>query len=205
MTNKILVPFLFLTFGFLSIQANANANEPRLKSVLSQSAFEIEVKARDNNVPEMDLIYGLFQRGYYLTAISFATALAEKDDANAQTFLGEMNRLGLGIEKNLELAFSWYKLGADNGNREAAFQVAFHYLDGIGTEKDKKVAASYFEIAADKGHVLALYNIGLMYLSGEVLEKSYKNAADRLLIAAKEGNADAQFAMGGTLPERTWG
>ena len=110
--------------------SNATAEKTKLRSVLSVSAGAVEAQALENEIPEIDIVYGLFQRSYFLSAIAAATPLAEKGNADAQTLLGEMNRLGLGIEKNLEEAFNWYKLGADNGNREAAFQVAFHYLDG---------------------------------------------------------------------------
>lgn len=146
--------------------------------------------------PGADVAYGYFQRGLYLSALASATELAETGDAAAQTLIGELYRQGLGVKKDQEIAFSWFKLGADNGNREAAFQLGFMHLDGIGTKKNKKEAAKYFSIAAEQNHVLALYNIGLMRLTGEVLEKNFEIAAAALLKAAKLGNHDAQFAIG---------
>lgn len=143
-----------------------------------------------------DVAYGYFQRGLYLSALAAATDLAEVSDGAAQALIGELYRQGLGVKKDQKIAFSWFKLGADNNNREAAFQLGFMHLDGIGTEINKEEAAKYFAIAAEQNHVLGLYNIGLMRLTGEVLEKDLKIAADNLLKAAKLGNHDAQFAIG---------
>lgn len=146
--------------------------------------------------PGADVAYGYFQRGLYLSALAAATDLAEAGDGAAQALIGELYRQGLGVKKDQKIAFSWFKLGADNKNREAAFQLGFMHLDGIGTEKNKTEAAKYFSIAAEQNHVLGLYNIGLMRLTGEVLEKDFKIAAEHLLKAAKLGNHDAQFAIG---------
>ncbi|MEP1443560.1 MAG: tetratricopeptide repeat protein [Hyphomicrobiales bacterium] len=146
--------------------------------------------------PGADIAYGYFQRGLYLSALAAATDLAETGDGAAQALIGELYRQGLGVKKDQKIAFSWFKLGADNNNREAAFQLGFMHLDGIGTEKNKEEAAKYFSIAAEQNHVLGLYNVGLMRLTGEVLKKDVKVAADNLLRAAKLGNHDAQFAMG---------
>ena len=146
--------------------------------------------------PGADVAYGYFQRGLYLSALAAATDLAETGDGAAQALIGELYRQGLGVVKDQKIAFSWFKLGADNNNREAAFQLGFMHLDGIGTEQNKQEAARYFSIAAEQNHVLGLYNVGLMRLTGEVLEKDLTIAADHLLRAAKLGNHDAQFAMG---------
>ncbi|MEP3232519.1 MAG: tetratricopeptide repeat protein [Hyphomicrobiales bacterium] len=146
--------------------------------------------------PDADVAYGYFQRGLYLSALAVATDLAEIGDGAAQALIGELYRQGLGVVKDQKIAFSWFKLGADNNNREAAFQLGFMHLDGIGTERNKQEAAKYFTIAAEQNHVLGLYNIGLMRLTGEVLEKDIELAADSLLKAAKLGNHDAQFAIG---------
>ena len=146
--------------------------------------------------PDADVAYGYFQRGLYLSALAVATDLAETGDGAAQALIGELYRQGLGVKKDQKIAFSWFQLGADNKNREAAFQLGFMHLDGIGTERNKQEAAKYFSIAAEQNHVLGLYNVGLMRLTGEVLGKDVKLAADNLLKAAKLGNHDAQFAIG---------
>lgn len=43
-------------------------------------------------------------------------AMAEKGDAHAQYFLGEMHEQGLGTRQNLDEAFKWYEKAAEKGD-----------------------------------------------------------------------------------------
>lgn len=43
-------------------------------------------------------------------------AMAEKGDARAQYFLGEMHEQGLGTQQNLDEAFKWYEKAAEKGD-----------------------------------------------------------------------------------------
>src|SRR5580704_388518 len=48
--------------------------------------------------PELDLAFGAFQRGYFLTAFRLATQRVEdKGDAKSMTLLGELYANGLGV------------------------------------------------------------------------------------------------------------
>lgn len=50
--------------------------------------------------------------------------LAKKGRAAAQYYLGEMYEQGLGTKQNLDEAFKWYKLSADQGHRLAKYKMA---------------------------------------------------------------------------------
>ena len=46
-------------------------------------------------------------------------SMAEKGDAQAQYYLGEMHEQGLGTEQNINEAFKWYAKAAERGDRMA--------------------------------------------------------------------------------------
>ena len=48
----------------------------------------------------VDLAYGAFQRGFYLTAFNEATKRAQQNDPAAMTLLGELYAQGLGIGRD---------------------------------------------------------------------------------------------------------
>ncbi|MFI4972856.1 MAG: sel1 repeat family protein, partial [Hyphomicrobiales bacterium] len=48
----------------------------------------------------LDIAYGAFQRGYYLTALAEATKRAQQNDTAAMTLLGEIYAQGLGVGRD---------------------------------------------------------------------------------------------------------
>ncbi|HEY4921860.1 MAG TPA: hypothetical protein VII40_17285, partial [Xanthobacteraceae bacterium] len=54
-----------------------------------------------NAAHELDLAYGAFQRGYYLTAFAEATKrINEKGDPKSMTLIAELYANGLGVANN---------------------------------------------------------------------------------------------------------
>src|SRR5690606_20276350 len=65
----------------------------------------------------VDLAFGAFQRGYFLTALELALPRAEEGDAAAQTLIAELYAKGLGVSQNDQRAAGWYQLASNNGDR----------------------------------------------------------------------------------------
>ena len=63
----------------------------------------------------IDIAYGAFQRGHYLTALNEATKRAQQNDPAAMTLLGEIYAQGLGVGRDDAKAAQWYKLAAAQG------------------------------------------------------------------------------------------
>ena len=83
--------------------------------------------------PNVDLVYGAFQRGQYKTAFDLATQRAqEKSDPKAMTMLGELYANGFGVKRDYAKAIEWYKRASDAGDREAMFALAMLRLSGRG-------------------------------------------------------------------------
>src|SRR5271170_6050379 len=66
---------------------------------------------------ELDMAYGAFQRGYFLTAFQLATErVTDKADPKSMTLLGELYAGGLAVARDDAKAAEWYKLAADRGD-----------------------------------------------------------------------------------------
>ena len=144
---------------------------------------------------EVDLAYGAFQRGFYLSAFSLAIPRAEKGDVAAQTLLGLIYEGGYGVPQNLEEAVAWYEFAAAGGEREAQFALGMMYLDGRGVERDRSRAADYLEMAAGGDKTTAKYNLALLYLEGQVRPPDIARAAELFGEAAEAGSPDAQYVL----------
>src|SRR6478609_4941601 len=68
--------------------------------------------------PNVDLVYGAFQRGEYKTAFNLATQRAQAGDPKAMTMLGEIFANGFGVKRDYAKAVDWYKRASDGGDRE---------------------------------------------------------------------------------------
>ena len=145
---------------------------------------------------QADLAYGAFQRGYYLTALKFATARAEKGDPQAMTLIGEIYANGLGVARDESKAAHWYKLAADRGDADAMFALAMLNFSGRGVPRNQKTGIDLLEKASKRGQTLAEYDLGLLYMQGKDVLQDLERAAQLLTAAAAAGNDKAQYALG---------
>ena len=87
-----------------------------LMVALAQPALAQPAKAPSPTAPApaaqpqqavIDLAYGAYERGYYLTAFNEATKFAAQNDAAAMTLLGELYSQGLGVPLDDAKAALW--------------------------------------------------------------------------------------------------
>lgn len=85
---------------------------------------------------------------------------ARRGDPTAQTELGRMYHLGLGVPSNPSHAVIWYKKAASQGDAEAQFNLGVMYLDGIGVTENSNEALRWISRAAKQKHGTAtqVYN-----------------------------------------------
>ncbi len=92
--------------------------------------------------PNVDLVYGAYQRGLYKTAFDLATKrVQDTGDPKAMTMLGELYANAMGVKRDYAKAADWYKRAADRGDREAMFALAMLRLAGRGGPVDREEAA----------------------------------------------------------------
>jgi len=145
---------------------------------------------------DVDMAYGAFQRGYYITAFALATQrVNDHKDVKAMTLLAELYANGLGIERDDKKAAEWYRLAADRGDREAIFALAMFNLGGrIGTV-NREQGAKLLAAAAKLGQPAAAYDLALLYLEGQLFPQDFTRAAELFRAASQAGNPEAQYAL----------
>ena len=81
-----------------------------------------------------------YREGSYAQAFKGFEALAEKGEPLAQTFLGSMYNAGQGVEKNEDLAMSWFRKAAEQGEPSAQRNLGVYYWDHAENKNDLKDA-----------------------------------------------------------------
>ena len=102
--------------------------------------------------PNVDLVYGAYQRGQYKTAFDLATARAQNNDPKAMAMLGELYAGALGIKRDYAKAAEWYKRAADLGDREAMFALAMLRISGRGGPVNREEGARLLASSAKLGN-----------------------------------------------------
>ncbi|MCZ8106916.1 MAG: tetratricopeptide repeat protein [Burkholderiales bacterium] len=149
----------------------------------------------DKPRPPLDLAYGAFQRGLYLTAFNEASkrVAADPTDGAAMTLIGELYANGFGVRQDWAKAGDWYRLAVQRGDPHAAFALGMMTLDGRGVTKDAAAGRRLLESAADAVPAAA-YNLALLLLEARRPE-SDRRAAELMRRAADAGEIDAQYAL----------
>jgi TPR repeat protein len=186
-------PFLVGCFAFAGIAAAAPSSAPPSPP---KPAAAAPTKPAEPTDPKLDLAYGAYQRGLYVTAFQQATARLARDqnDAAAMTLLGELFNQGLGVREDPSQAAQWYRLAAQRGEPRAMASLAIMAADGRGMKKDPAQARDWLEKAAAKGEPTACYNLALLLLNGSNADVTRAAALMRNAAAAEIG--DAQHGLG---------
>lgn len=145
----------------------------------------------------VDLAYGAYQRGLYVTAFREATARLDRDrsDAPAMTLIGELFNQGLGVKQDTREAAEWYRLAAKQGDAHAMASLGLMAIDGRGVPKDSVAGRDWLEKAAARAEPSAAYNLALILL-GTGGEAAIDRAASLLKVAASAEIGDAQHDLG---------
>jgi hypothetical protein len=152
-----------------------------------------------------------YGRGDFETARRYLEPAADNGDITASFYLGEMYRLGRGVQASTLKALQYYQnvvdaLTQDESDRDrlrmiidAVVKVADIYRKGDAKENLKanpEVAFRLYTIAASYGHPSAHYSQGLMWLDGEGVKASPSKAVRWLFHAAKRRHPLAQARLG---------
>ncbi len=95
-----------------------------------------------------------------------------------------------------EKAAEMYRVGASEGEAEAAFNYAYCLYHGYGVEKDLKEAKSYYSFARYLKGGDACYNLAIMYLHGEGVKCNYELTFEYMKDAAEQGSVEAMLYLG---------
>jgi uncharacterized protein len=92
-----------------------------------------------------------WERKSYRKAFPYLLQAAELNDPHCQNLVGYCYDLGLGVEKNTQLALFWYRQAARNDDKEALGNLALHYERGEGVKASLRKAFLLYKRAAELG------------------------------------------------------
>ena len=93
--------------------------------------------------------YTEYDRANLTSSLNVWTPLAQKGDAKAQNYLGEIYETGISGIPDFQLAALWYQRAADQGLKAAQVNLGFLYESGNGVQQDKAKALNLYRLAAD--------------------------------------------------------
>lgn len=88
---------------------------------------------------------------FYQIAASEYDVFAQKGDANAQNSLAGMYEKGLGVKKNIDMAFKWYEKAGLQGHASAQMNMGRLYLAGVAVPRNTLQATYWLDLAAAQG------------------------------------------------------
>ena len=92
--------------------------------------------------------YVAYDRADYRSALNVWLPQAEKGDAEAQNYVGEIFEKGLGQEPDYVSAKTWYERAAEQGYSRAQINLGYLYENGFGVEKSMTRALNLYRQAS---------------------------------------------------------
>ncbi|MBL4619856.1 MAG: SEL1-like repeat protein [Marinicaulis sp.] len=145
------------------------------------------------------------------TAIGALEQSAALGHPPAQLQLGELFKIGQGVDQDLGQARTWFRRAANGGNVLAMHRIGVMTARGDGGLADTGEAIGWFELAANRGLIDSQYNLGAIYHpTNSSSASSFQDAGKAYYwysLAAKNGDDQAAplaTSVGGalTLAER---
>lgn len=100
--------------------------------------------------------YVAYDRANYATSLKIWLPMAEKGDALAQVYVGEIFEKGMGVPPDYATAAHWYRKAADQGNARAQISLGFLYERGLGVNRDPTSALNWYRKAAGMPEIITL-------------------------------------------------
>ncbi len=124
-------------------------------------------------------------------------AAINSGDGDALFEAGRRYTDGDGVERSLEEAVKWYRLGADRGHVPSQYRLGNFYEKGHGLAADQVVASEWYSRAAAKGNALAMHNLAVLNAMGVINgEPDMTTAIGWFEKAANMGVKDSQVNLG---------
>ena len=140
----------------------------------------------------VDRAIELYENKEYEEAKKIFEKCARKGVSDAMSYLGDIYRLGYGVETDLQEAFTWYLKGAEGGNSHAMNRAGLCYQYGNGTQKNDEKAFAWYLKGAEVGNPDAMNNVAIYYKNGNGTQKNDEKAFEWY---SKSANAGNMYAM----------
>ena len=116
--------------------------------------------------------------------VNLIKKVADEGDVHAQLAFGLCCEEGKGVEENFGKALRYLLKAAEQGNKDAQFEVGSLFMD-----KSEKKAFEWFLKAATQEHLLAQFEIAVSYKRGKGVRKDIRKATRWWNRAIKRANS----------------
>ena len=123
-------------------------------------------------------------------------AAARTGELQAQVMLGQTLLQGLGIQRDPQLALTWFELAAQRGSAMAFNMLGRCHEHGWGCAVDLPAAADYYHQAAERSLDWGMYNLANLMATGRGVERDLAAAFSLYLQAAELGHAKSMDLVG---------
>ncbi|WP_158558880.1 tetratricopeptide repeat protein [Rhodoferax lacus] len=129
-----------------------------------------------------------FNEKKYADAVALLTPLAERNNREAQTLLGQCYQNAYFVSKDYQKSMELYRKAASQGSADAQFFIAQQYQEGQGVPGNEATAAEWFRKSSDAGNQRSQYALGIYYLNGRGgLKQDPAKAAELFQKSATKG------------------
>ncbi|MFW2439458.1 MAG: tetratricopeptide repeat protein [Arenicellales bacterium] len=145
-----------------------------MKKILSIILLIFSLSAHGATISEALRLSG---NGKHEKALEILNPLAEKGDVDALGNLGNMYAFGNGVEKDLSIAYKYWKKASEKHLGSAMGNIASLYMiGGGGLEKNTTEAVKWYKKAAEHRHFYSMLTLSQLYETGLGIEKNTINA-----------------------------
>lgn len=113
----------------------------------------------------------------------------------AQYTLGLRYLTGIGIDRDLNIAFELFRQSALQGHVSAMYSLSICYKNGDGIQRDFQSGMKYLRMSADGGHRRACFHYGMSLMLGIGEEIDFKKGFDYLKASADKGYNEAMYQL----------
>lgn len=132
----------------------------------------------------------------YKKALQYLRIASEQQHAGALALLGYMYCLGLGVEKNLDIAYSYFVSSSIQNDALGHNGLGYIYFHGTTIQaRNLKLAHHHFNESAYGGSADGMFNLASMYLTGTGTDQSFQKAVLWYTQALDRGHTPAAYSL----------
>jgi len=135
-----------------------------------------------------------YKAGDFVGAVEEWKDIARAGDPDALFNLGQVYRLGRGVDVDMELAAYYYRRAAEAGHPEAQGNLATLYYFDADRPGRKGEAITWWRLAARKGHPWSQYMLAVLHFNGDGVPQDNIQAFAWMVLAREAGVEQAVVA-----------